>query len=567
MEAEDRRVSAVRAIANATQWTGVTQYRPFRIPGDDGDYTLVLPARDASYTFDDLLEYLPRSLVRQPDGSYLLSDDVVVDQGATLSIRSRDGLVLRLASDDSGFTSIVTIGGSLEVIGETEHPVVVSSWDTVRGAADTDTTDGRAYVRVMGGRAAFAAAEFSDLGFWSGMTGGVSLTGMDTLTAIDIADASATSESGNPEVYGTELLPVGEESETTDLATAGNDLDGYGYVSASVIDTSFTANAFGLFVTGAQGVEIRDSRAVDNLVDGIVFHRYVTNSTIRSTTSSGNGQDGIALRRATTGIVLDRLTVTDNARNGVLMNGSKLADGPSATGMSTGVYGNNELTDSTLSGNGRYGVEILGGEKTSIEGNTISDSEMGIVASNAAAEVIVDGNTLEGIARQGIALRDGVTASEVTRNEITGGEHGIYLRDTVADVNRNTITEATRHGITLIGDVHGTVITDNIVSGRGLSAIDTARAEGATVESQRRRGLGAHQAVGCGAAQHLPAPDRHVVGARAHRAHHGADRPPPSSQARAGEPVREPGPAVDLHPRRGVARRDRHPGTRSAGRA
>ena len=75
----------------------------------------MLPARDASYTFDDLLEYLPRSLVRQPDGSYLLSENIVVEQGATLSIRSREGLVLRLASDDSGFISIVTIGGSLEV--------------------------------------------------------------------------------------------------------------------------------------------------------------------------------------------------------------------------------------------------------------------------------------------------------------------------------------------------------------------------------------------------------------------------------------------------------------------
>lgn len=477
---EDARISSARAIANATQWTGVTGYQPFRIAQGAG-YTLVLPARANPYTFDDLLRFLPRTLVRQEDGSYLLSDDIVVDQGATLSIRSRDGLVLKLASSSADFASIVTVGGSLEIVGDPDHHVTVESWDATRGALDADTSDGRAYVRVMGGRAAFSAVDFSTLGFWSGLTGGVSLSGIDTASVFD-PGAVGTSETGNTTVYGSELLPVGGDAPQDDLtATGGGANADFGYVSALVSDTSFHGNAFGLFVTGADGVEIRDSEATDNLVDGIVFHRYVSNSTIRNTLASGNGQDGIALRRASTGIVMDRLTVQGNGGNGVTINGTSLADGPSATGMSTGVYGNNELTSSTIRGNGRYGVEVIGGVNTRLVGNAVSGSEMGIVASRGAEQVTIDGNTLDDIARQGIALRDGVVEAEISRNEIAGGEHGIYARDSAATVARNTIDDVTRHGITFVGDATGAVIEQNTITGRGLSAVDTARATGATV--------------------------------------------------------------------------------------
>lgn len=478
--AEDARISSARAVANATQWTAATGYLPFRIAQGTG-YTLVLPARANPYTFDDLVSYLPRTLVRQQDGSYLLSDDIIVDQGATLSIRSRDGLTLRLASDADDFASIVTVGGSLEIVGDADHHVTVSSWDPTRGEVDTDTTDGRAYVRVMGGRAAFSAVDFSDLGFWSGLTGGVSLSGIDTASVFD-PGAIGSSAGGNATVYGSELLPVGQDGPQDDLtATGAAPGGGYGYTSALVSDTSFHGNAFGLFVTGADGVEVRDSEATDNLVDGIVFHRYVTNSSIRNTLASGNGHDGVALRRASTGIVMDRLTVRDNVGNGVTINGASLADGPSATGMSTGTYGNNELTASTISGNGRYGVEVIGGVNTRVEGNKVSGSEMGIVAARGAREVSIESNTLSDISRQGIALRSGVVDAAVTRNEIDGGENAVYARDASATVTRNTIEGVTRHGITFVGDADGTRIHDNTVSGRGLSAVDVARATGADV--------------------------------------------------------------------------------------
>ena len=125
-------------------------------------------------------------------------------------------------------------------------------------------------------------------------------------------------------------------------------------------------NAFGLFTASANGVDIRDSSFEDNLVDGLVMHRFVTNAVIESSKADGNAGDGIVLSRATTGIVLSEVEASSNHRNGLTMSGLPLANGPSATGSSVGSYGNNTVSNSRLDHNGRYGVEVLGGTNISI---------------------------------------------------------------------------------------------------------------------------------------------------------------------------------------------------------
>jgi len=41
------------------------------------------------------------------------------------------------------------------------------------------------------------------------------------------------------------------------------------------------------------------------------------------------------------------------------MSGLPLANGPNATGTSSGDYGNNSVSDSRAEGNGRYGIEVV----------------------------------------------------------------------------------------------------------------------------------------------------------------------------------------------------------------
>lgn len=470
---EERRLIDVRSISNAAGWTNVNQGRPYRLVTGN-TYTLVLIRRDAAYTIDDLLEYAPSTFVRQPDGSYLLSENIVVEQGATLRLASEEGMVLHMASTPDAFVSIVTIGGALEFTGTLDQPIEVSGWDPVAQKVDTETSDGRAYIRVTGGHAAMAHVRFHDLGFWSGATGGIALTGTaapETLS--EDADQNRVDEGETaPTVYGTELYPAGGAQ----LLDAQPELGAYSYVSADIDDVTSRDNAFGMFITSAKGVDLRDSSFENNLVDGLVLHRGVTDTVVHNVTASHNAVDGVRVTRAATGVVIDRLTAEQNGRNGLTLEGGPLADGPSATGTPVGSYGNNAVSNSLIEGNGRYGIEVIGGTQIVIDGNSVSGHEMGIVVANLVDHVTITDNIVEASAEHGIALRNGVSDAIVQGNSIAGGEVGIFLRDAGGLIDRNSIKDVSNHGVTLIRDSTTSTITNNIISGRGPSAIDTARA-------------------------------------------------------------------------------------------
>ena len=112
----------------------------------------MLTPRRAPYTVGDLLALAPRTFVRQPGGAYLLSENIFIRPGATLSLASPGALVLRLASDSKGFSSLVNDGGRLLVTGTEHAPAQVTSWDRVKGHPDDVTRDGRAYLRSIGGQ-------------------------------------------------------------------------------------------------------------------------------------------------------------------------------------------------------------------------------------------------------------------------------------------------------------------------------------------------------------------------------------------------------------------------------
>jgi hypothetical protein len=206
------------------------------------------------------------------------------------------------------------------------------------------------------------------------------------------------------------------------------------------------------------------------------MHRYVVNAVVQATRATGNGSDGIQLSRATTGIVLSEITASDNGRNGVTMSGLPLADGPSATGMSTASYGNNSVANSQVSGNDRYGVEVLGGTNIGVLANEVNDNDMGIVVREDADNIDIVGNRVVDSGLQGVALRDGVREATVTGNIVTGGATSVYVRDSVARIENNTLTDADSHAVSLVGEVGLTTLQRNTITGRGPSAIDVQRA-------------------------------------------------------------------------------------------
>ncbi|MUK02281.1 right-handed parallel beta-helix repeat-containing protein [Vibrio cholerae] len=486
---EDRRLTEVRTVASMVRWRNLDVKTAYRLSAGSA-YSLVLTSRDEAYTVESLLELAPQTFVRQPDGSFLLSEHLVIQNGATLDLSEPGGLEVKMASDAGGFVSIVNYGGTLKLSGSEGNPVTIRSWDRDKGMDDTLTDDGRAYIRSIGGQVALNYVELNDLGFWSGRTGGLSLTGTDRPSTGTLADFGRDVKAGvealnevakpNPAASPVDgVLPAGElplpDVDLTDPT--------YSYVSASITDTAIDGNAFGLFIANANGVDIKDTKVTGSLADGVVMHRYVTNAAVGKTESSDNAGDGFVLSRATTGIVLSEVTARDNRRNGISIEGQPLANGPSATGISLGRYGNNSVANSTASGNGRYGIEVIGGDNVGVHANNVSANTMGIVVRDGARNVSVVGNQLRDQVNQGIAVRDTVSGATVSGNIVDGGEIGIYVRDSVAEVGRNTLTGLTNHGITIVGQTEGTDVAQNTIAGKGPSAVDSRRADSVTVSA------------------------------------------------------------------------------------
>jgi hypothetical protein len=344
-----------------------------------------------------------------------------------------------LSSTPDAFVSIVAIGGTLILGGDRNAPALISSFDVATGLRDVETDDGRAYIRVVGGRAVFSHARFAHLGFWSGNTGGVALTGSD-----------------------------GEDENDT--------------VSASIDNVTIDNDAFGLFVTHAANVTIRDSAIRNSLVDGLVLHRFVTDTTVKRTTSTENAVDGFSLGRSSVDVDFSDITASDNGRNGVSLDGQPLADGPSAIGTPVDVYGDNSVTGATLTDNKRYGIEVSGGRNITISSSTFEGNDIGIVLSHGADAVTISGATLRDQTRQGIAVRDSVENARIRDSTISGGETGIYVRNADAMVTSSRITNMSRHGVTLIGDTSGARITGNSIAGNGPAAVWMPDAGGGTVQ-------------------------------------------------------------------------------------
>ncbi|MGW1670147.1 right-handed parallel beta-helix repeat-containing protein [Streptomyces sp. NPDC002324] len=470
--AEDHRLDQVRAVAAVAPLKGGEWKAPYRLDTGDG-YTLVLTERSNAYTVSDLLELAPQTFVRQPDGAYLLTENIYLNAGAKLKLSNPGGLTLRMASSNKGFVSIVSFGGRLTLEGTPQAPLRITSWNDKKNKPDTDVRDGRAYIRAIGGQFSMKYAKVGDLGFWSGRTGGLSLTGTDRPDTGNIED-STVSPGTKAGSGGVVAQPSGS------LATPDTrfSVPSLSYVSAEIGHSTLTGNAYGLFLSGANGVSISDSTVQKSLEHGVVLHRFVTNAVVERTVSKENGGDGFVLARATEQVRVSGSTAEGNGGNGFTLSGRPLASGPSASGESISSYGSNSVSDSIATDNGHYGIEIFGGKDVGVQNNRVEGGDMGIVARKDATKVAITGNRLTGQSRQGISVRDGVTAATITGNIVEGTETGIYIRDSVGEIRGNTIQDGTNHGITMVGGVSESIITYNVISGVGPSAVDTTRAHG-----------------------------------------------------------------------------------------
>jgi hypothetical protein len=433
---EDSRLSVVASSVATTHYEFSDQKSPYLIAIPGQRDTVVLTPDKLVYTMDDLRSLLGTALIPQGNGAYLLTKSLAVSPGTTLALRSQDVDELRLASDPSGITTIVSFGGTLEFTGTASRPLQITSWDAAASGPDADPTDGRAYVRSLGGVFTMSYAHVADLGFWSGRTAGLALTG-------------------------------------TNFATAGTAL-----VTGSILDSTITGDAYGIFVTSASGITIGRVTVADSLLDGVLLHRSVTEVNVYSTTATHSGGSGFVADRGVNGVTFTSVSATSNGKDGILLDGQPLADGPSASGASIGGTGKHTVSDSTASHNAKTGIEVIGADGVNLLRNTVESNDMGIVVRAKADGVAITDNTIRSQERFGVYLREGATNATISGNEIVAGRTAIFLRDSTGTVRNNTIERASGHAISLVGGVGTSKVTDNVVGGRGTSAIDTFRADG-----------------------------------------------------------------------------------------
>jgi parallel beta-helix repeat protein len=496
VDQEDQRIMQTRAVLTAILEIGgqaaIKWKRPQIFDSAHGK-TLVLPSRDsgAPYTVTDLERYGGRYFRRLPDGSYLLGAHVFVADGAKVALRSTTApLTIRMGSVRGAFSSIVSFGGSVSIAGTAQRPVRITSWDAQAGTPDTRVADGRAYIRAVGGDFHLNHARVSHLGFWSGRTGGIALTGTDRPESAvkhqnkaqrNAAKRRRLAARGNGQPGGgpgdVEIDPAGPKGPggTASHVPAAN------LVTGSIKNTTIFGDAYGMFVSGSNQTQIVGNRVENSLVHGVLMHRFAKNANIQSTRVTGSRGDGFVLSRATEKVRITGCTAERNGGNGFTLNGQALADGPSASGESLDSFGDSSVNNSVATGNGHYGIELLGGNKLAVQSSKIIGSDMGIVVRARANQVQISGNQLSGQVRQGIALREGVSEAYVAGNTISGARTGIYLRGASGRLVGNVVRAATEHGISLRGGLGTTTVTNNTLGGYGTSAVSASGSYG-TVE-------------------------------------------------------------------------------------
>ncbi|MFF4486878.1 right-handed parallel beta-helix repeat-containing protein [Streptomyces sp. NPDC001544] len=472
--AEDHRLDQVRAVAAVAPLKDPRYTKPYRTE-TTGGYTLVLTRRSKPYSIADLLRLAPQTFVRKPDGSYLLTENIYLNSGAKLRLSNPGGLNLHMASNRQGFVSIVSFGGRIMIDGAAQAHVKVSSWDPARNRPDTDVRDGRAYIRAIGGQFSMSYADVFDLGFWSGRTGGLSLTGTDRPNTGSLSGPDTPTDDDDQLSSSGVLTGPSGKLTTPDSRFSTPQLS---YVSADINHSTVSGNVYGLFASGATGVTVESTTIEKSRQDGLVLHRFVTNAIVEKTTSRENGGDGFVLARATQQVRVTGSKSLDNGGNGFTISGQPLAHGPSASGQSVSSYGSNSVSSSTAKDNGHYGIEVVGGTDVGVQDNTVVGGDMGIVARKDAEKVAVTGNHLIGQSRQGISVRDGVTGAKVTGNIVEKADTAVYVRDSVAEVRGNTVEEAGNHGVSLVGGIGGSTVSYNVIAGVGPSAVDVSRAHG-----------------------------------------------------------------------------------------
>ncbi|WP_232793935.1 right-handed parallel beta-helix repeat-containing protein [Pseudofrankia saprophytica] len=391
--------------------------------------TVLLPARSEPYTAADVID--AGGGRREVDGAVLFTANVLVGPQARLVINSQ-ATELRLASGPTGFATVAAWRGALEFVGASpDHKLPIVGWDVQNLRPDTTTVDGRSYIRTMGGELIVRNVDASNLGFWTGRTGGIAWTGSK-----------------------------GEPS------------------SGGAADSIFRNNIYGAYISGSEGIQMIGVRLEDNERSGLGVHRDATGTLISGVTAARNHGDGMTIDRASGSRVM-RSTVTDNSGDGITVDGRGLGVVATATGVQVNQIKDTLIDSNTVSGNGRYGIRVVGGENAVVRANKVTGSQVGIIVKSGANGTQITDNKVNDASETGIQVGPDARRTAMVNNTMTDSQRGIVVQDATTNIlSRNRVTGATDYAILIRGQATDTKIQNNTLAGRGWRAIDIRKALG-----------------------------------------------------------------------------------------
>ena len=221
-----------------------------------------------------------------------------------------------------------------------------------------------------------AYARVSALGFWSGRTGGAAWTG------------------------------------TSKASSKG-----------SAVDSTFTGDTYGAFVSRSQGVTFSADLFESNELDGLHIHRYSVGSRVMSSAAARNGGNGFLVDRATQNTLLSGDVSQDNAANGYLIDGRPLVSGASASGGSTVPSSGMVLEGSSATGNAHTSVLIEGGTGTVVKSDQFCSPTTAIAIRTGATNSVVTGNYIDCAPRSGLSVGPSAPGTVIFGNIVVSSAH------------------------------------------------------------------------------------------------------------------------------------------------
>jgi hypothetical protein len=407
---EDARLTAVAALAPddpalAQQWNTV-------VLAPQG-------GRQTGYTVADL-EALGAVRV-DDDRTLTLLRNVVVRRGAELDFYG--GGTVRMLSSAEGTTSIVVWGGILGVFGGEDDPLAFTSWDEAAATPDMDEDDGRAYVRARDGVLVIGHAEFRDLGYWSGRTGGLAVTG------------------------------------------TGDDR-----ASAGIVSTKITGLHYGVFFSDTTQAGIQGTTIENSTLTGVEVTNGASDTTIERSTVTGSGGDGVSVSRQSTGTKITDSTVEESAGWGIRIDGSALADGPTSGG-----YGVTPAKGFTLTGshvrNGREGgVRIISTDATEIRGTEVDEARSAVLVEGPSTGLTVADADLTSSDLRALDISGKVTDATVSDSRLAGRRIALELTGAAVIVRDNDMRVASGFAVELAEGARAD-ITGNTFHGVGQDVV------------------------------------------------------------------------------------------------